>query len=202
MRRIGLVLLLGLILSFAVSGVSFAAEKILFTFEDGTTEGWVIPDWELGKEDYVAENVEVSQKYALDGKSSLELMANFPGARWTGAYCEIEEFFDWGPYSTVSVPVYLPADAPEGLKAQIVIASPTVTAPNPWWIEMKRSVSLVPGKWTVITADLKPGSADWKAAINSDEARQDIRKFGVRVESNNKPAYKGPIYIDKITLTE
>jgi hypothetical protein len=30
--------------------------------------------------------------------------------------------------------------------------------------------------------------------------RQDIRKIDIRVESNNKPAYSGPFYIDNIRV--
>ncbi|MEW5758273.1 MAG: hypothetical protein AB1755_02210 [Candidatus Omnitrophota bacterium] len=198
MKAVKVVLLLGFMLNFLLSAVSFAEEKILFSYEDGTTQGWEIPDWALEKEDHVAEALEISEKYALDEKKSLEIITNFPGGRWTGVYIEIQEYFDWTPYGAISVPIYLPADAPEGLKAKIIL-----TVGDSWeWVEMSRAIPLVPGKWTVITADLKPGSADWKKAVNSDAFRQDVRKFGIRIESNNKPAYKGSIYIDKISLNE
>ena len=57
------------------------------------------------------------------------------------------------------------------------------------------------GVWTHISANLKPGSADWKRTKPTDEFRADVRKIAVRVESS-KPAYSGPIYIDNVVLSE
>lgn len=190
-----IILAIGLV--FAFSTLSFAAETVLFGFEKDT-QGWEVPDWALEKEDHVAESMAVSNKYANEGTSALEIMANFPGGSWTGAYVEIQEYFDWSKYSTLSVDVYIPENAPPGLKAKFIL-----TVGDSWeWTEMSRGIMLVPGKWTTIKVNLKPGSLDFRKGIKDDTFRQDIRKLGFRVESNMKPAYKGPIYIDNIKLSE
>lgn len=185
------------VLFLAMTADVFAAEKLLFGFEMGS-EGWEIPDWALEKEDHVCDSISVSDAYASEGKSSLECKVDFPGAKWTGAYVELQEYFDWTPFSNISADLYLPADAPPGLKAKIIL-----TVGENWdWTEMSRAVSLEPGKSTTITANLKPGSTDWRRAAITDAFRQDVRKLGIRIESNMKPAYKGSIYIDNIRLAE
>lgn len=179
-----------------MSGIAFSADKVLYDFEKDT-EGWEIPDWALEQNDYVGENLTTSDKVVKTGKSSLELDVNFPEGRWSGAVCEIMEYFDWTPYSSISCDVYLPETAPVGLRAKIVL-----TVGEDWvWTEMSRSVKIKPGEWTSISANLKPGSADWRRVKPTDEFRADVRKIAIRVESN-KPAYKGPIYIDNIKLSE
>ena len=60
---------------------------------------------------------------------------------------------------------------------------------------------LAPGEWTVISVDLTPESMNWRKFI-TDEFRSDVRKLGVRIESNGKIAYKGPVYIDNVKLSD
>jgi hypothetical protein len=75
-----------------------------------------------------------------------------------------------------------------------------LTVGEEWkFTEMSRTVALVPGKWTNITADLLPGSRSWKMTDVDDNFRRDVRKIHIRIESN-KAAYKGPIFIDNIVL--
>jgi hypothetical protein len=152
----------------------------------------------MEKEDYVGDSLAISDKYADEGKSSLELKVDFTGGKWTAAYVEIVEYFDWMPYAQVAADVYLPADAPAGLKAKLIL-----TVGENWdWTEMSKAVSLQPGKWTTVSANLKPGSTDWRRSNLTDAFRQDVRKFGLRIESNMKPLYKGSIYIDNARLIE
>lgn len=193
-------MVLGLFFVLAVSAPVFAAENVLFGFEKNT-ESWEIPDWALEKEDHVGDSISVSNTCASEGKSSLEFRVDFPGPRpdpkWAGAYVEVQEYFDWTPYSSIAFDVYLPPEAPVGLKAKIIL-----TVGDNWeWTEMSGLIPLEPGKWTTITANLKAGSTDWRRAAVTDAFRQDVRKLGIRIESN-RPAYKGPIYIDNIRLTE
>lgn len=182
-------------LSIGCQTRAFCEARLLYGFEKGL-KGWEIPDWAFEKDDCVGESIEVSSDYASEGKSSLKIMANFPGNRWTAAVAEVMEFCDWTPYSTVSCDVMVPQDAPIGLKAKIVL-----TVGDEWtWTEMSRSISLEPGKWITISANLKPGSTDWKKTNPIDEFRADVRKIDIRIESNRKPAYKGPVYIDNILV--
>ena len=128
----------------------------------------------------------------------LEFDAEFPGGRWTGAYVErLIDVTDWNAFSRILISVFLPPDAPKGLAGRIIL-----TVGDQWtWTEMNRAIALEPGQWTVISANLKPGSMDWK--FFPDEAfRRDIRKLGVRVESNREPVYNGPIYLDNVRLAE
>ncbi|HTY45942.1 MAG TPA: hypothetical protein VMD52_08140 [Patescibacteria group bacterium] len=193
MSKLLLVMVLGALLLVTGSRAS-AAETVLFGFEKDVS-GWEIPDWAMEKEDYVAKKIAVDSTYADEGKSSLKMDVKFPGGKWTAAYVEIQQYFDWSAYSAVSVDVYLPPTAPTGLKSKLIL-----TVGESWlWVEMARSTPLEPGKWTTVTANLLSGSTDFRATV--DEAfRKDVRKLGVRIESNMKPAYEGQVFIDNLRL--
>jgi len=196
MKKLALVLTAAFVVClFSVSAQ--AEEKVLFGFEKDA-QGFEIPEWAMEQEDYVGKSIEVSKDTASEGKSSLKMMAAFPGKSWTAALVEDFEYFDWTPYREISADVYIPATAPVGLKAKIVL-----TAGENWkFIEMARSVQLVPGQWVTITGNLAPGSEDWKKTIVDENFRKDIRKLAIRVESNKKPEYSGPIYIDNVKLVK
>jgi len=183
----------GIILACQV--LSFAEARVLYDFEAGL-QGWEIPDWAYEQEDYVGEALDVSGDFASEGGSSLAVTANFPGGAWKGAIVEVMEYMDWTPYETISCDIFVPADAPTGLKAKIVL-----TVGDSWkWAEMSRSTKLTPGEWVTITANLLPGSMDWKRLNPTDEFRADVRKIDIRVESNRKPVYNGLFYIDNIKV--
>jgi hypothetical protein len=185
--------ILGLFFIGTVAGAQ--EETVLFGFENGT-EGFEIPDWAYEKPDHVQQDIRSSENFASEGNASLEIDCEFPGGRWTGAIVEIMQYFDWSDYSTLACDVYIPADAPVGLKGKIIL-----TVGDSWkWIEMSRSYNVKPGQWITMTADLKPGSIDWRRVEVDDAFRQDVRKIDIRVESNNKPAYTGPIYIDNVRV--
>ncbi len=197
MRKL-LALLVAMIMVAAVTSLSHAEEtKVLFGFEKDA-QGWEIPEWALEQEDHVAKSVEQSKDFASEGQGSLKVMAAFPGKVWTSSLVEDFEYFDWTPYKAISVDIYIPKEAPVGLKAKIVL-----TVGESWkFTEMARSVALVPGQWVTVTANLLPGSEDWKRTVVDDNFRKDVRKVAVRVESNKKPEYSGPIYIDNFTVTK
>ncbi|MFH1552451.1 MAG: glycan-binding surface protein [Candidatus Omnitrophota bacterium] len=195
MRKILLTLVaIGLLL---MGTIAHAEEIVIFSFEDGM-EGWEIPDWAYEKTDYAQKGIDISDKYASNGKNSLEMQVDFVGGRWAGAITEIMQYFDWTTSSKIACDIYIPADAPMGLKAKMIL-----TVGDSWtWCEMSRSYNLKPGEWITLTADLKPGTIDWKRTEVDDAFRQDVRKIDIRIESNNKPAYTGPVYIDNIRLME
>ena len=195
-KRLILASLLTLVMFvFCIEGFCAEKVKLLFGFEEAVPT-WEIPDWCFEKSDYVGESIAVSNKYAKEGKSALELMVVFPGARWTAAYVEVQEYFDWTLSERISADIFLPEDAPFGLKAKIIL-----TVGEDWeWTEMSRLAKLVPGEWRTITASLIPGSIDWRQVEVSDGFRADVRKLGIIVVSNMQPAYKGPIYIDNVRL--
>ncbi len=194
-------LLMSLIMvGLLLAGTAAYAEEetvVLFGFEDGL-QGWDIPDWAYEKPDHVQQSVQPSDKFASEGKGSLEMETDFPGGKWTGAIVEIMQYFDWSNYGKIEADVYLPAGAPEGLKASMVL-----TVGDEWkWVEMSRAFSLVPGQWVTISGDLKPGSIDWRRIQVDDSFRKDIRKVDIRVFSNNVPAYTGPVYIDNVRVVK
>ena len=170
-------------------------ERTFYDFERGLG-GWEIPMWAEGKIDHVAKNLQTSQDVASKGNSSMKMDTEFPGGMWTAGLVEIQQYLDLSPYRVIRADIYLPQGAPLGLKGKIIL-----TVGDSWkWVEMSRSYALKPGEWVTLTADLTPGSVDWRRIQVDDAFRQDVRKIDVRVESNNKPAYTGPIYIDNIRV--
>ena len=162
-----------------ITTTGFCQEKVLFGFEENIPN-WEIPDWCFEKPEYVAESIAISKKFAKEGSSSLEIMANFPGVtpdfpkgKWTAAYIEVEQDFTWTPYKTLSADIYLPKDAPFGLQARFTLGVGEDYA----WKEMSRAVKLMPGEWTTLSASLIPGSTDWRKTDVTDEFRAYVRKL-------------------------
>lgn len=190
--KICLLLIIGLCF---IAKAGFCEEKVIFGFEE-SVPSWEIPDWCFEKDECVAESIAISSKFFKEGKTSLEVMSNFSGGKWTSAYVEVQQFFDWTSYKTISADIYIPKETPFGLQARIIL-----TVGENWtWTEMTRLVKLVPGEWTTITANLTPGSTDWRKTEVTDAFRTDVRKMGIRVEADKRPEYIGPIYIDNVRL--
>lgn len=196
MRKI-MVAVMAVALVVAFSAFAQAEEKVVFGFEKDP-QGWEIPEWALEQEDHVAKTVEQSKDFANEGAGSLKVVASFPGKMWTAALVENFEYFDWTPYKEISCDLYIPKEAPAGLKAKIIL-----TVGENWkFTEMARSVPLVPGQWVTISANLLPGSEDWKKTVVDDNFRKDVRKIAIRIESNKQPVYSGAIYVDNVKLTK
>ena len=176
---------------------AWAAEIAIYGFEGGV-EGWAVPDWAKLSNDYTLKGLGTSKAVAQEGTSSLELQADFPGGRWTGAYVEREtEVRDWTQFRHLSVSFYVPPEAPTGLKGRIIL-----TIGEAWqWTEMNRAVPLQPGVWTNIVVDLTPTSMNWKLFVD-ESFRKDIRKIGIRVESDTQPVYRGSIFVDNVCVAE
>ncbi len=169
--------------------------KLLYDFETNDN-GWEIPSWTYDKADHVARTMEPVEGASSNGSGSLGIYAEFPGDKWSAAIVEIQHFLNLTGYDTISVDIYLPPEAPVGLRAKIIL-----TIGEDWrWTEMTRTARMKPGEWTTISADISEGdSATWRRTTVSKEFKADIRKIAVRVESN-KPAYSGPIYIDNVRI--
>jgi len=183
---------------FSVPPSVFSRELVLYTFEKDP-QGWEIPDWAHAKKDYAAKQIGISEFNASEGRYALEVETEFSGqAQWEGAYVErLIDVTDWSPFNYLSVDLFLPKDAPQGLRARLI-----VTTGQEWkWTEMNKSIPLPPGEWVEIKADLTPNSMNWRRFL-TDSFRSDIRKLGIRIESNGKISYKGPVYIDNVRLSE
>lgn len=170
-------------------------EKVLYDFETGEN-GWEIPSWAMDKPDHVATSISTSKAVASNGRKSLKLDSSFPGGMWTASLAEIQHYLDLSDYEVLSVDIYLPPDAPEGLRAKVILS-----VGEEWrFTEMSRSIRLQPGKWTNITASIREGSTDWKRTKVDNAFKSDVRKIAIRIESNRKPVYTGPVYIDNFRV--
>lgn len=177
-------------------GETSAGYKILYNFETDT-EGWEIPLWAAEKPDHAGKILKQVRGTSSKGSSSLILTADFPGNTWSAALVEITHYLDLNAYDSISVDIYVPPACPKGLKAQIIL-----TIGDNWrFVEMSRTFPLTPGEWTTITGDLTDKSPDWRRTTVDENFRKDIRKIAIRIESNGKPVYSGPIYIDNIRVT-
>lgn len=168
-------------------------ERVYYDFETDLS-GWEIPLWAKEKGEYTAKTISVSDEAASHGTKSMKITADFPGGIWTAALAEIQQYLYLKPYRVISVDAFLPQDVPIGLKIKLII-----TINEDWrFVEMSRSVLLIPGEWVTVTASIEPGSYDWKRIVPDKTFAEDVRKVAVRIESNNKPKYSGPIYVDNI----
>ncbi|OGW84802.1 MAG: hypothetical protein A2987_02485 [Omnitrophica bacterium RIFCSPLOWO2_01_FULL_45_10] len=180
------------------SALSFSREILLYDFEKDP-QGWEIPDWAFTKKDHVGKQIGVSEFQASEGRYALEIDSEFTGGTsWEGSYVErVIDVTDWSPFNYLSLDIFLPKDAPRGLRARIIL-----TVGEDWkWTEMNKTITLAPGEWTLIKADLTSNSMTWRRFID-DSFRKDIKKLGVRIESNGKIKYNGPAYIDNVKLTD
>lgn len=170
-------------------------ERTYYDFE-GNLGGWEVPMWAMGKSDYVAKEVIVSEDVASNGKYSMKMEVDFPGGIWAAGLTEIQQYLDMSRYRVIRVDLYLPEGAPLGLKVKIIL-----TVGSNWkFVEMSRSIPLIPGEWVTITANIEPGSYDWKRVVPDEKFAEDVRKIAIRVESNRKPRYTGPIYVDNVRV--
>ena len=171
-------------------------ERTYYDFETDDLDGWEIPMWTQGKTDYVATGAAMSEDVASCGNTSMKITADFPGGLWTSALVEIQQYLDLSHHRVIRADIYLPEDAPIGLKAKLIL-----TVGNNWkFVEMSRSVLLIPGEWATITANIEPGSYDWKRIVPDEEFAEDVRKIAIRIESNRKPKYSGSLYIDNVRV--
>lgn len=171
-------------------------ERTYYDFEMPDLNGWELPQWALSKTDYVAKEVSFSDEIASSGKGSMKVVSDFPGGQWTAALVEIQQYLDLSSYRVIRADIYLPPDAPIGLKAKLIL-----TVGDNWkFVEMSRSVPLIPGEWATITASIEPGSYDWKRVVPDEEFAEDVRKIAIRIESNRKPKYSGTLYIDNVRV--
>ena len=196
--KIFIILLITAVYCAAVPALVYSREIVLFGFEKDP-QGWEIPDWAMDKPDCVARQVGVSEFHSSEGKYSLEADVEFSGGpKWEGAYVErIVDVTDWSPFKYLSLDIFLPKNAPQGLRARVIL-----TIGDSWkWTESNKALPLTPGEWTVVKLDLTPESMAWRRFVD-DAFRADVRKMGLRIESNGKILYKGPIYIDNVKLSD
>ncbi|MFH1836788.1 MAG: hypothetical protein ABH862_01560 [Candidatus Omnitrophota bacterium] len=170
-------------------------ETVLYDFENGD-DGWEIPFWATEKPDHVAVSLESVSNISSSGKSSARIYAEFIPGIWSAALIENQRYLDLSEYRTISAKIYLPPDATDRLRGEIIL-----TTSDTWnFVEMSHTVKLIPGKWTTITADISEGSIDWKRTKIDDAFRKDIRKIALRITSNGMP-YSGFAYIDEVKVS-
>ena len=216
----GLILICAAFLSaaFLFCGSAFSEEKVIFDFETGT-EGWWIPEWSEEKGDYATKALNSSEKFAKRGKSSIEVISDFPKEGWHAGIVDVEGPFDWSKYKKVKCDIYAPKNAPPKLKARLAI-----TVGEKWlWLDLARAVNLEPGEWVTVSGNLELGNDAWKRTKMVEKKGRDgkiygyvekaerepltqdyvsdIKVFSIRIEAENNP-YSGPVYIDNIRLAD
>lgn len=170
-------------------------ETVLYDFESGR-EGWGIPSWAMEEADYRQTAIDISQDIASGGSKSLRMDIDLPPGTWSAALAEIEHFLDLTDQGAMAIDVYVPPVAPRGLRAKLIL-----TVGEDWkFVEMSRSVRLVPGEWVGILASLEPDSIDWKWTRVDDTFKSDIRKISLRIEYEGRQGYAGPVYIDSFRV--
>lgn len=210
MKVLIVMLILAVFWMISSRGAEAADDKILYDFEQ-TVENWKIPDWAYYQDDHRAVELAPSEKKFSNGKSSLEVMCDFPGTKWAAALVELEKDQDLSGYNTISADIYIPKKAPKGfMQARLIL-----TVGIGWhFIEMRSPVPLIPGKWVHIEAKLdnaepdENSKSDWKGRKEKRLFKHidAIKKIAVRVEYDSAPPhrigprYKGPIYIDNIVI--
>lgn len=178
------------------SDAPITEERTFYDFETANLDGWEIPSWAEDKSDHIAKKLSLSTDVASHGKGSMKVDVDFTGGRWTAALVEIQQYLDISQYRVIMADVYVPEDTKPGLKAKIIL-----TIGDSWkWVEMSRSMPLIPGEWITIKAIIEPGSYDWKRVVPDKTFGQDVRKIAIRVESNFKPKYTGSLYVDNIRV--
>jgi hypothetical protein len=171
--------------------------RILYNFAHNEN-GWEIPMWALDKTDHVARNLKRTSTVGSSGNSSLEFDVEFPGGGWNAALVQVEQYLDFTGYDEIRTDIYIPPECPQGLRCKLIL-----TVGENWkFIEMSRGTRLKPGEWTTVKASIEEGSNDWRRTVVDEDFKSDIRKIAVRVESNGKQIYSGPIYLDNIRLIQ
>lgn len=186
----------------------FAAEKVLYDFEDKNESCWEVPEWCFENKDYVCKTVEISDEVASHGKSSLKLAVDIPGLSWRAGVAECPAPVNLAPYNKISCDFYLPKGAPNKIQAKLIM---TVKKDSEWkWIETAKAIDLIPGQWVTLTASLKPDSKDWISPVSgssaetiemTDNTKENVQKVAVRVESDQS-TYKGGVFIDNIVVSD
>lgn len=177
------------------SNAPITEERTYYDFETDLN-GWEIPMWAMDKSDYVGKDAVIYNGIASSGDSSMRFTTDFPGGLWSAGLVEIQQYLNLSGYRVVKADIYLPEGSPQGLKAKMIL-----TVGDNWkFVEMSRSVPLMPGEWATISANIEPGSYDWKRVVPDENFAEDVRKIAIRIESNRKPKYTGPIYIDNIRV--
>lgn len=176
----------------------------LYTF-NRDTEGWQMPDWPNGNRDpngvlYKPKQVGYPTATDENNKSALYVPVNLVSGKPSQAFVGTAPGTDWSLIDAISVDVYLPKDAPQGLDATLYFMG------NGWqWMLQKKDYILRPGEWTRIEAPLAGFQTDdaWdKTEQEIKAALTNVIEFGVRI-SNGKDgssAYLGPVYLTRFRV--
>jgi hypothetical protein len=174
-----LIVALVLTLLWAVSGVLQAVlplasgGPVLFGFEDSTQQGWKL---------HSGMSLSNSTEYAYEGMHSLELGCSLGPWAW-GDNRIINERPVTDFYGTITAHLYLPADAKEQVWCKFELIE------DEEWLGHSAIQPLEPGQWRTLRWSRGP-----------DSKRVTGRRRLVLVFWAPYGEYKGPIYIDDITI--
>jgi len=193
----------------AVSEILYFSSKVegglnrvtLFDFEKDLQD-WHMSIWPDGNRDPNGNLYHPYQttEYASHGKGSLCMPVNLAATEKSEALAGISPSTDWTMLKKVSIDIYLPKTAPEGLVAKFYCMG------NRWkWMQTKDGVALQPGKWVTMETYLA-GSRSAEEWENTEEEIQDglayVIDFGIRLENSEdkQPGYLGKVYLDNFQV--
>ena len=195
--KYAVIVIIVLFLSCIFGTIVFSQEIMMYGFEDNN-QGWEVPFWSCEKNEYKTGEVNISKEVSRQGKSSLEMIVDFPGNRWSAGIVEVEGNFDLSESKYIIFDIYIPETAPKCLETKIILA-----LEGYHWLEMNKTFNLEPGKWKRVKASLKKNCKWWTNCGQiklTQSLKREIYKIGIRIESNNI-RYAGPVFIDNITLS-
>jgi hypothetical protein len=160
--------------------VTYAQNETLVTSFESGTEGWaLVTDWASGV------SINVSDAFASDGAQSLSVSVNYAATQWqeAGVFFQPPQPLDWSSYTTLSVDIYVPAEA-ENFIAQLY----TKTGDSWSWTNTP-NIALTPDAWTTVTADL-----------SAMGIVRDVREFGIKF-ATYEANFTGEFYVDRVVLS-
>jgi hypothetical protein len=155
-----------------------AQDTPLFGFEDGT-QNWQMTAGTSGSD------IATSVDFGSEGTKALAIAVNYDDTQWqeTAVYVQPAAPLDWSAYDTLSMDVYVPAEA------QNFVAQLYTKTGDDWTWTNTANIALQSGEWTTVSANL--GELGNIA---------DVRELGIKFgtyESN----FRGIFHLDNVRLS-
>jgi len=177
------------VLSVCVAAEAAESSRVLYDFEYGA-QGWMrrMPD---GAET----QLRIAKDFTPGASRALEIPVEFPGE----TQVSIRERGNWFPFTTLSLDIFLPADAVGRIEAIVYVRDTDL-----WWYQTLLRPPLKPGRFNHFEIDLYDTSVAWEPKGHfrpwDGYVRQDITELGVKIIGD--ATYKGNVYLDNLRLAD
>ena len=166
---------------------------LLYDFSDGA-EDWSMPDWPDANKSPQGQLLACS---AIDG--TLNIPLSFNKRAKTEGFVNCAPTANWQRFRSVSAEIYVPANAPRGLRGSFFLMG------DGWkWNVPLETLLLEPGQWNRIEAPLNDEGLEsyWNVSYGQfvDGLRQVIG-FGIRItKPDGIEAYQGVFRLDNVIV--